>query len=86
MQHRLQLAMICLTWIIVKRSNMEIEFKLESNLKIPRVIFLSEFVSMFSHSLFRFQAAWALIVEFCSNSSIHGVRYFSERRRHWTER
>ena len=24
--------------------------------------------------------------DFCNNSSIHGIRYFSERRRHWSER
>lgn len=36
--------------------------------------------------LFCFQATWALIVEFCSNSSVHGVRYFTEKRRHWSER
>ncbi|XP_055305956.1 pickpocket protein 28-like, partial [Sitodiplosis mosellana] len=27
-----------------------------------------------------------VLKEFCSNSTIHGVRYFTERRRHWTER
>lgn len=25
-------------------------------------------------------------MEFCSKTTIHGVRYFSERNRHWTER
>lgn len=25
-------------------------------------------------------------MEFCANSSIHGVRYFTERKRHWSER
>lgn len=24
--------------------------------------------------------------EYCSNTSVHGVRYITERRRHWTER
>lgn len=24
--------------------------------------------------------------EFCTNSTIHGIRYFTERKRHWTER
>lgn len=24
--------------------------------------------------------------EYCSNASVHGVQYFTERRRHWTER
>lgn len=27
-----------------------------------------------------------LITEYCSHSSIHGVRYFVEQKRHWTER
>ncbi|KAG4070571.1 hypothetical protein HA402_011958 [Bradysia odoriphaga] len=25
-------------------------------------------------------------LDYCSNATIHGVRYFTERRRHWTER
>lgn len=25
-------------------------------------------------------------MEFCSKTTIHGVRYFGERNRHWTER
>lgn len=24
--------------------------------------------------------------EYCSNASVHGVRYFTERKRHWTEK
>ncbi|XP_055325779.1 pickpocket protein 28-like isoform X2 [Sitodiplosis mosellana] len=28
----------------------------------------------------------AIFKDFCSNSSIHGVRYLTERRRHWSER
>lgn len=27
-----------------------------------------------------------LLAEYCSNASIHGVRYFTEQKRHWTER
>lgn len=26
------------------------------------------------------------VMEYCSKTTIHGVRYFSERNRHWTER
>lgn len=32
------------------------------------------------------QVIWKFIHEFCSNSSIHGVRYFTELGRHWSER
>ncbi|XP_031638214.1 pickpocket protein 28-like [Contarinia nasturtii] len=34
----------------------------------------------------RIQAAWAVLCEFFSESSVHGVRYFSDSKRHWTER
>lgn len=27
-----------------------------------------------------------LFVEFCAETSIHGVRYFAARKRHWAER
>lgn len=33
-----------------------------------------------------FQVAWTLITEFCADSSVHGVRYFTEKERHWSER
>lgn len=33
-----------------------------------------------------FQTAHKFAVEFCQNTTIHGVRYFAERSRHWTER
>lgn len=26
------------------------------------------------------------IEEFCSNTSVHGIRYFTEKKRHWIER
>lgn len=42
-----------------------------------------DFIELFLNNL---QAAWALFVEFCTNSTVHGVRYFAERRRHWSER
>lgn len=32
------------------------------------------------------QAAWGLFLEFSMNSTVHGIRYFGERKRHWTER
>lgn len=31
-------------------------------------------------------AAWGMFVEFSSNSTVHGVKYLGERRRHWVER
>lgn len=32
------------------------------------------------------QMIWKVLSEFCDHSTIHGVRYFTELRRHWTER
>jgi acid-sensing ion channel, other len=32
------------------------------------------------------QAAWALFSDFTNNSTVHGVKYLGERRRHWAER
>lgn len=32
------------------------------------------------------QTAKKSFVEYCENCSIHGVRYFTERKRHWSER
>lgn len=44
-------------------------------------------VSQFQHCNFvLIQAAWALIDDFVSKSSIHGVRYLTEPKRHWTEK
>lgn len=43
MQHQLQLVMN-LIWIIEKKSNMEIEFKWKSNLKLLRIFLLPNFV------------------------------------------
>ncbi|CRK87601.1 CLUMA_CG001397, isoform A [Clunio marinus] len=31
-------------------------------------------------------AAWGMFADFSNNSTIHGVQYFAEKRRHWTER
>lgn len=25
-------------------------------------------------------------IDYCSNTTIHGIRYFTERKRHWTEK
>lgn len=47
---------------------------------------LSEQKWIFTANLWNFQAAWALITEFCANSTVHGVRYFTEAKRHWSER
>lgn len=33
-----------------------------------------------------FKAIRMFFVEFCANSTIHGIRYFTEQRRHWSER
>lgn len=33
-----------------------------------------------------FTATWAFFVDFARNSSVHGVRYLGEGRRHWSER
>lgn len=35
---------------------------------------------------FPFSAAWGLFAEFSNNSTVHGVKYLGERRRHWAER
>lgn len=32
------------------------------------------------------QKTWNFFAEFCDHSTIHGVRYITERQRHWTER
>lgn len=32
------------------------------------------------------QTIGAVLKDFCSNTSIHGIRYFAERKRHWSER
>lgn len=32
------------------------------------------------------QTVEKFFVEYCDNSSIHGVRYITERNRHWSER
>lgn len=32
------------------------------------------------------EAACGLFAEYCSNSTIHGVRYLGDRKRHWSER
>ncbi|XP_031635399.1 uncharacterized protein LOC116348514 [Contarinia nasturtii] len=34
----------------------------------------------------RCQVAIAILKEFCSNSTVHGIRYFTEPKRHWIER
>lgn len=31
-------------------------------------------------------AAWGMFADFTSNSTVHGVKYLGERRRHWSER
>lgn len=32
------------------------------------------------------QAIWELFSEYSNGSTIHGLRYLGEKRRHWTER
>lgn len=32
------------------------------------------------------QVFQAIVKEFCANSTVHGVRYLAERKRHWIER
>lgn len=32
------------------------------------------------------QAMWGLLADYSMNSTVHGVRYMFEQRRHWTER
>lgn len=32
------------------------------------------------------RSIWKFFAGFCDHSTIHGVRYFAESRRHWTER
>lgn len=34
----------------------------------------------------RMKVAHTILKEFCSNSTVHGVRYFTEQNRHWVER
>ena len=31
-------------------------------------------------------AIWGMFADFTSNSTVHGVKYLGERRRHWSER
>lgn len=33
-----------------------------------------------------FKAIWSIVHEFFANSYIVGLKYFSQRKRHWTER
>lgn len=37
-------------------------------------------------TFFSSTAAWGLFADFSNNSTVHGVKYLGERRRHWTER
>ncbi|XP_031635400.1 pickpocket protein 28-like [Contarinia nasturtii] len=34
----------------------------------------------------RIDMAYEIVDEFCSNSTVHGIRYITERKHHWTER
>lgn len=51
-------------------------------------------ISYFSYSLntfkwtqfFSHQIALEIITDFCENSTIHGIHYFTEPKRHWVER
>ncbi len=31
-------------------------------------------------------AAWGLFMDYSANSTVHGVKYLGERKRHWSER
>lgn len=35
---------------------------------------------------FSHQIALEIITDFCENSTVHGVHYFTEPKRHWVER
>jgi acid-sensing ion channel, other len=39
-----------------------------------------------SHDLCHLSASWGIFSDFTNNSTVHGVKYLGERRRHWLER
>lgn len=68
----------------------ELDEKKQINVKLlPLLLFfeLSQTSKFYFLSIFDFhQVIHEILKEFCANSTVHGVRYFTEQKRHWTER